>query len=232
VRVLVTRPLPEANQTAARLAALGHKPVIAPLTMIEPTRAIMPAGPFDFIVATSARALEMIDAAALAPLLDRPFRGVGARTIEAARARGFTTAPAAPDVARLLATLVDAPPNARVLYLAGEDRKPALEEGLIAAGHGVETVVVYRAAAVTRLPEPARLALATNTLGAALCYSRRGAELLIELAMAAGVMNGLMLTPHVCISAEAAAPFVALGARALAAPTPDMAGLFAALEFV
>ena len=162
MRVLVTRPLPEANQTATRLAALGHEAVIAPLTTIEPTGAIVPAGPFDLIVATSARALEMADAAALA----------------------------------------------------------------------VETIVVYRAAAVARLPEAARLALESDALDAALCFSRRGAELLIDLSNAAGIADNLMRAPQVCISAEVAAPFIALGARTIIAPTSDAPGLFAALEFV
>ena len=232
MRVLVTRPLPEANQTATRLAALGHEAVIAPLTTIEPTGAIVPAGPFDLIVATSARALEMAVAAALAPHIGRPFRGVGARTMEAARARGFEAASTAPDVAGLLAMLASTPRGARVLYLAGEDRKPALETGLAAAGLAVETIVVYRAAAVARLPEAARLALESDALDAALCFSRRGAELLIDLSNAAGIADNLMRAPQVCISAEVAAPFIALGARTIIAPTSDAPGLFAALEFV
>ncbi len=232
MRVLVTRPPPEANQTAARLAALGHAAIIAPLTTIEPTGAIIPARAFELVVATSARALEMMDASALAPVLNAPFHGVGARTIDAARARGFRVAAPAPDVAGLLAMLARTPRGARVLYLAGEDRKPALETGLAAAGHDVQTGVVYRAAAVARLPEAARLALETNALDAAFCFSRRSAELLIELADAAGLIAGLKQVPQVCISAEAAAPLVALGARTLVATTPDSSGLFDALEFV
>src|SRR5260221_7568565 len=35
MRVLVTRPLSDASDTAARLAALGHEPLIGPLLAIE-----------------------------------------------------------------------------------------------------------------------------------------------------------------------------------------------------
>ncbi len=36
MRVLVTRPEPQAETTASRLVALGHEPVVAPMLVVVP----------------------------------------------------------------------------------------------------------------------------------------------------------------------------------------------------
>ena len=78
MRVLVTRAQDDAARTAARLAALGHEAVIAPLTVIAPTGHAIPDEVFDAVLATSVHALAFVKA--LPPALSgAPWLVVGDR---------------------------------------------------------------------------------------------------------------------------------------------------------
>ena len=57
MRILITRPQAEAERTAARLIALGHEPVIAPVLRIERTEDTPPSGSFDALIVTSVNAV-------------------------------------------------------------------------------------------------------------------------------------------------------------------------------
>ena len=146
MRVLVTRPEPEAAQTAADLAARGHEPVLAPLTRIVATGARLPEEAFDATIVTSARAIESLKDSDLPRLRALPVLCVGERTGEAARARGLRVEATASDARGLLALLAARREQPRrVLYLAGRDRKPLLEETLRRNGRVVATAVLYEA---------------------------------------------------------------------------------------
>ena len=105
-----------------------------------------------------------------------PLYVVGARTARAAEARGWRlAAPPAPDAARLAETLRrELPPGASVLYLAGRDRKPALEAAL-GGFCALEVAEAYVAEARASWRPPEIRALAS--CAAALHYSRRSAVL-------------------------------------------------------
>ena len=127
---------------------------------------------------------------------------------------------------RLVRTL---PPGARLLYLAGRDRKPALEAALAAAGLVVHAVELY--AADAREAWSAREAGAVAGCDGALHYSRRTAALSLALAARAGLAERFRALLHVCLSAEVAEPLAADGATRIAvAAAPDEAHLLAALE--
>lgn len=234
MRVLVTRPARQSQAIATRLQALGHEAILAPVTRVVARDFAWPDGEFDAIVATSARALEFSRENEQKCPRDTPFFCVGDRAAARAHAIGVanTRAPAR-DVAGLLALLArELPPRAKILYLAGRDRKPALESGLAALGHAVEVLVTYEAVAEKRLPPAAALALRSNAIDSILHFSRRGATILTRLADDAGLSENLRAVPHVCISTDAAAPLAALGARILVAATPDEDGVLAALAGV
>ena len=178
-----------------------------------------PAGPFDFAVATSARAFAFSGAGVLAGL---PLFVVGEKTAQAAQRWGLTPAPAADDVASLLALL----PLGRALYLAGRDRKPDLERAL--AGR-VEVVEAY--AAQARAGWRAEEAEAVAGAAAALHFSARGAVLAAAIAQRAGVGPAFLRLTHVCMSRETAGPLAALGAaRALWPQRPTESTLLDVLE--
>jgi uroporphyrinogen-III synthase len=219
--VLVTRALDEGMRTAAALAARGHNAILSPVLEMVPTGAEWPAGVVDGALATSAQAFEFFSASPDWPAPEArrlmPLYLVGARTLEAARERGFEGRATLAHDARTLAPMVlaalgDAAPG-RLVYLAGRDRKPDLEAELSEAGHVVETVEVYAAEPAEALDPEAAALIESGEIGAALHFSRRSAQLFLELAREAGLdVAGLA---HVAISEDAAEPLTAAGAASV-----------------
>lgn len=235
MRILVTRPEPDAARTAALLRARGHDPLVAPLLRIAavPDPALGD-GPWAAIALTSANAVSaIVSHPTQAVLAGVPVFTVGAKTAKAAAAAGLTvTRSADGDVAALAALIAETlgPRAEPVLYPAGEERAGDLE-GLL-AGHGlsVRTVVVYRAVAETRLPEPVRIALAENTIDGVLHYSRRTADAFLAALAVEGLAAANLSVAHYCLSAAVAAPLLAAGAGDVRlAPQPDQNSLFGLL---
>ena len=155
-----------------------------------------------------------------------PLYAVGARTGRAAEASGWRLAlPPAQDAEGLIKALSGAlKPGASVLYLAGRDRKGAIETAL-AEPYALEIVEAY--AAEAREAWRPREAAALASCVAALHYSRRSASLAAALAKAAGAQAPFLGLEHVCLSSEVAEPLQAIGATRVAiAETPDEAALF------
>ena len=232
LRVWVARPLPAGARTADRLAALGHRPLLAPVLDLAPSGAPAPAGPFDALVLTSASAVPAIAGSHLAAL---PTYCVGARTAAAARAAGLGPVHEAGGDARALADLVGValPPGARLLHAAGRERKDEPGETLGARGYRLTVWVAYAARPLPALPEPVAAALAGGGLDAALHYSRRSAATALGLARAAGREDAFRRLPHHCLSADVAAPLVAAGVLShVVATRPDEDALLAGLPLV
>jgi uroporphyrinogen-III synthase len=180
-RVLVTRARDDAERTAEKLRRLGHEPILAPVTEIVAAGAAIPRETFDAALATSARALRHAGAD-VGTLADVPVFVVGARTTEAARARGLHVEASAGDVAALIALLrARFPSPRRLLYLAGRDRKDALEEFLRASGHEARVVETYRAQAAALFCEEALAALSRGEIDIVLHYSARSSALFLAL---------------------------------------------------
>jgi uroporphyrinogen-III synthase len=225
-RVALFRAREDANASAARLRRLGFSVACLPVTEIRPSR-VEPERPrYDGVIASSDKAF-MSD-----PRLDKssPLYVVGARTGRAAEARGWRLAsPPARDAYELLTTLAGAlKPGDSMLYLAGRDRKEAIEAALSEI-FVLEVVEAYAAEAREAWRPAEARALAPCV--AALHYSRRSAGLAAALAKRAGAEDCFLRLKHVCISHDAAEPLQAIGATQVAiAETPDEAGLFHALR--
>lgn len=229
-RVLVTRARDDAERTAEKLRRLGHEPIIAPVTEIVATGAAIPSESFDAALATSARALRHAGAD-VATLADIPFFVVGEKTAEAARARGLTMAASAKDVAALIALLrEDFTAPHRLLYLAGRDRKDALEDFLRASEHDARVVETYRAQEVSALPEEALAALSRGEIDAVLHYSARSAALFLALTKGRVAAGRIADIAHLALSEDIAHLLRAAGcAKVVAATAPDEARLLEAL---
>jgi uroporphyrinogen-III synthase len=234
VRLLLTRPEPDAQRTATTLRAQGHDVIIAPLLRMEPTAdAQISEGPWAAVLITSANAAPAVAAHKRATTLRAlPVFAVGQRSAEAMSAAGFTDVTSADgnvsDLARLVATRLQ--PAARLLYLAGEDRAGDLAGDLRARGFAVETTVIYRAIAATGLPVAAAQALASGIDGV-LHFSRRSAEAYVEAARAAGMVANALKAIHFCLSAQVAEPLAQTGAADIrVAERPNEAALVALID--
>lgn len=217
VRVLLTRPLDEAERTADTLRRLGHEALIAPVLRIEPLpEARIGEGPFTAVLLTSGNAARAIAAHPRGGALTRlPVFAVGGKTAEAARTAGFSDVVSADgDAESLLALIAERiPASSRpLLYLAGSDIARDLGGALAARGLKVETVVLYRAVAAEALPEAAAAALRAGAVGAALHYSRRSAAIFVDCAAAAGLLPQVGALMHCCLSERASEPLRGIGA--------------------
>jgi uroporphyrinogen-III synthase len=227
MRVLVTRPQPDAARTAARVRELGYDVIVDPLLSITPVAAPrIPAGPFAGLAATSANAIR---AAAANVELDFaraiPILAVGSHTAEAARAAGFKKVITADGDAAALAKLLESQLGAgtRVLHLAGEDRARELSELVSSAGIVVEVLVLYRAVPAEAFAPPTVAALSKNKVDAVLHFSLRSAATFASLAEGHGLADAVRRPRHLCLSRNVAQGIAPLGVaiECAARPTED-----------
>lgn len=230
MRVLVTRSSEDAARTAEKLAGVGHEACLAPVTRIVPTGDPMPSGPYEALIVTSAHA-----EAALASL-DRakPVFAVGERTAQAVRAAGFADITVAEGDAVSLVRLIRATltPGPTLLHVTARHHKEEPAASLRASGFTILQWEAYEAQAVGTLPDSALAALRSGQIGAALHYSRRSADLVIRLAGEAGLASSLLGIPHLCLSADVAAPLASAGATTLVAEDPSEEALLGLLDRV
>lgn len=218
-KILVTRPRLEGERTAAKLRQLGFEPVLVPVLEIAALDVIWPAKPAA-LVATSANAF--LEAT---PWHDLPLYTVGDQTAEAARRAGFQNVISAQGSVTDLIALLRAQSLQPIVYLAGNPRKPDLER---AFSHMI-VVETYAAREVSHPPADVLSALISKDNLQILHYSRRSAEAFLKLLAQSGLTPGLLNARHICISADAAAPFHALNIPAFIAEKPDERSLFAAI---
>jgi uroporphyrinogen-III synthase len=236
MRVLLTRPEPEAQRTAAALRARGHEAVVVPLLRIE----ILPdvelgGGPWAAILVTSANAVRAIGGHRRRDeLRDIAAFTVGRHSAQDMRDAGFTDVTSADGNANDLANLVIArlnPATAPLLYLAGEERSGDLAGVLRGRNFTVHTILVYRAVAAATLPHHAVDALKSG-IDAVLHFSRRSAEAYVSASRNTGVLDDALAKPvHLCLSQRIAEPLAAAGAAKIrSAPRPEEAALIDLLE--
>lgn len=228
MRILVTRSAHDAERTAERLAALGHAACLAPVTRIVPTGDPAPETPYDVLIVTSAHAADAV------AMLDRrkPVFAVGEHTAEAVCSQGFADVTVAEGDAVSLSRLIRGAlqPGLTLLHVTARHHKEEPAASLRAAGFTVMQWEAYEAKAVEHLPKAAIEALRTGQIGAALHYSRRSADLVVRLAEEAGLASSLKAFPHLCLSADVAAPLITAGAATLVAGDPSEDALLKLLD--
>lgn len=234
MHLLVTRPQPDADRTAATLRARGHTVTLAPLLTFAALDVAIGEGPWAGLLLTSANAVRAVRAhPAFAGLRALPAIGVGDRTAAAAREAGFAdVASAAGDARDLVAATVSrfAGQRGTLLYLCGEVQAADVRAALAAAGITVVTVPIYRMVAAERFPEPAAEALRAGRIEAVLHYSRRSAAAYLACAQGDGIGKPALAPVHYALSAAVAAPLVDAGAGDVRiADRPDEAALLRAL---
>jgi uroporphyrinogen-III synthase len=238
--VLVTRPHPDDETTAASLRGRGFEVLLAPMLRFEPVafRDDMDAR-YSAVIVTSASAVRGIAHHLKGHrLLELPLFAVGQHTADAARRAGFTHVISADGDASGLRDLVLARVKAKelkkastLLYLAGADLARDLAAELGESGLRVVMQTTYRMVPVASLPREVCEAFAASRIEAVLHYSRRSARVFLDAARAGGVEISALSIPQCCISAAVAAIVRDAGAtQVMVAATPDENALFEALE--
>jgi uroporphyrinogen-III synthase len=238
--VLVTRPHPDDETTAASLRARGFDVLRAPMLRFEPVAVHEDMNArYSAVIVTSANALRGIEPHLKGHrMLELPLFAVGEHTAAAARRAGFTHVVSANGDATNLRDLVLASLRAKelkkastLLYLAGAELTRDLASELEESGFRVVTQTTYKMIAVTSLPRETCDAFAANQVEAVLHYSQRSARAFLDAARAAGVEISALAIPQCCISAAVASVVRDAGAtQVVVAATPDENALFEALE--
>jgi uroporphyrinogen-III synthase len=198
--VLITRPEPGAAETAARVAALGWRPVLAPAMVLAPR-------PFRPVHAQALLLTSRAAARALAPW-GVPVLAVGDATAEAARAQGFSEVCAADGdaaaLAALCATRLD-PAAGPLLLAVGEGYSLDLATALRGRGFKVARRVAYVAVEAMDFPEDATSALRNREVSRALFFSPRSAGCSVRALTASGLSEALRGIEAIAISPRVAA---------------------------
>lgn len=232
MRVLLTRPRPDAEETARLLTARGIDPVIAPLIEIgDIPGATIDLAAVQAILVTSANGARALARATQEREL--PIYAVGDASARAATDCGFSDVTSANGDVAALAALVRHqldPLGGALVHVTGSAVAGNLGGELASFQYLVRHCQLYRSQTVDELPDAARQALNDLSIDAVLFYSPRTAAHLAKLVAAAGLQAQCRAIVAVCLSpavAEAAAalPF----AEVRVAATPDQDALFAVL---
>ena len=230
MRLLITRPHEDAVAIAEILRARGHVPIMAPLMEVQ-----VREGPpialesVQAALATSANGVRAL--ARRTPRRDVPVCCVGPQTAEAARSAGFKNVLSAEGDSNTLVEFVGKradPGKGPLVHAAGSETAGRVRQALQAKGFTVETIVLYDAVPVAKLPENALATLQDGTLGGVLLFSPRSAKTFATLVTEAKVPSACEKLDAYCISAATAAALTPLiFARVAVAGVPNQDAILA-----
>ncbi|MGE5259439.1 MAG: uroporphyrinogen-III synthase [Actinomycetota bacterium] len=216
MRILVTRPLPDAQHEVEALAAHGHEGVLAPLLVIEEVKDVtLDLNGAQALIVTSRNALRALaHHPALAAARNLSLFAVGGATAEAARDLGFATVIDGPGTGAGLAELIietTDPKDGRLVHLAGATLAFDLRRVLQAEGFSVTQPVLYRALPAGELPGQALRSLKDGTLDGVILMSPRTAKTFLALLERYGALTQGMRLVCYCISQAVAEVLAPLG---------------------
>lgn len=221
MKILVTRPLADGQEIAARLAERGHQALLAPL--LEP-RFFDGAEPelegVRAILATSANGVRAL--ARRTARRDIPVFAVGPQTAEEAKNAGFTAVKSADGDAVALAEAAGrwAEPGALLLHVCGEEAPGTLADTLASRGFAVRRSVLYGMAKAAALAPEVRKAIEQGSVDAVMFFSPKTAGLFVDLAqgLPIGRLTALCISPN---TAKVLAPGLFAGIRIAEKPNQD-----------
>lgn len=206
MRVLVTRPIGDAEETAARLRERGHVTMISPLLEVRfRDGSDLSLDGVQAIVATSANGIRAL--ARRSQKREIPLFAVGPQTAAAARAAGFSDVKNSQGDSVALADAISGwadPSKGALLHVAGNEATSRFATRLSEHGFALLRDVLYDVVPVDRLPVAASEALRNRDLDAVLLFSPLSAQTFVRCVAAAGLQATCREMISVCISRSAA----------------------------
>ena len=214
MRILVTRPEPDAEQQAEKLVARGHAPVIAPLLTVAFSNGV----PLDLarvqaLIVTSRNGLRALAAhPQFAEAVTLPVFAVGPATARVAAGLGFARVIEGPGtgegLSELIARALTSDAGA-LLHISGEAIAFDIAASLEAGGFDMRRAILYRTVPAPALPASVLSLLETGELDGAILMSPQTASTLAALVERHDVLTPFARVICYCLSeavAEAAAP--------------------------
>ncbi len=235
MRLLVTRPEPDASHQAELLAARGHEPVLAPLLAIRSATDVpLELDGAQALIVTSRNALRALASHRDLPAaLQLPLFAVGEATAQAAAELGFAKVTCGPGTATTLGPLIAgelSPKSGALVHLSGETVAFDLKSALEAQGFIVRQPILYRAVPATRLPDEALASLNAGRLDGVILMSPRTAAIFAALVVRQGSVTQASRLDCYCLSAAVAQAVEPLKSRAIVAERPREEELLALIE--
>jgi uroporphyrinogen-III synthase len=222
MRILVTRPAQDGAEIAARLTAMGHAVLLAPLLtthfhdgdepMLDDVQAVL---------ATSANGIRALTRRTA--WRDVAIFAVGPQTADEARKAGFTDIKSANGDARALADATARwaqPQNGVLLHVCGSDAPGTLADTLMQCGFDVRRAALYDVRQVAELPRAAVAALKEGALDAALFFSPRSAAVFRDCVgdLPVGALTAICIS---AATAQALQPLAFAAVRVAMVPNQD-----------
>ena len=215
MRILVTRPEPDAGRQAEMLTRLGHEPVLAPLLRVAFAPDVrLDLGGADALVATSRNGLRALkDHPQRHEAAKLPLFAVGEATAKLARELGFAGVTTGPGTGEALAKLIleRVKPGATLLHLAGDTVAFDLKSALEAQGLHVRQAVLYGTIPATALPQDAVASIGAGKLDGVILMSPRTATTFADLIRRHGLEGAAPRLICYCLSqavAKAVEPLI------------------------
>ena len=229
MRIAITRPEEDAGPLKAKLEAMGHEVVMAPLLEIAPREGVtIPDLPWQAIAVTSANGIRALPAKH--KLTSFRTLTVGPQSLKAATAAGFSAEAHGGDVNGLAAFIRSSldPAKGPILYLSGAETAGDLEAQLKSARFECHRVVLYDAVQASSLGA-AEDELRHGRIDAVLLYSPRSAKIWRALAERAGLAGQAGKLAHLCLSRNVATSLPEAWLTRVAA-RPEESAMLALLE--
>lgn len=233
MRLLVTRPEPDANVLKAQLIGLGHEVFVEPL--LRPVFHELDPQEVDFLEAQAliATSRNGVRALAQSPMLTAatrlPIYAVGPGTAGTAQALGFNHVLQGPRDAQALVGFIaeHADVNAgSLIYLAGERKAVDVGEELRHLGFHVLEPIVYSVVTADRLGAPIIARFEAGEVDGVLLLSAQTARTYARLMLGCRLSGKLQRTMHFCLSAEIAKALDILGSPPSSVPSqPNLKAL-------
>jgi uroporphyrinogen-III synthase len=235
MRLLVTRPEPDASLQAEKLAARGHEPVLAPLLAIEFVSGVTLglAGAQALIVTSRSALRALASHRELDEARKLPLFAVGEATASAAEKLGFAHVIKGPGTASGLPELIGRtlrPEDGPLVHLAGETLALELDLALRVEGFSLRQPVLYRAVTARDFPAEALGLLKAGKLDGAILMSPRTAKTFAQLLDRHGVVTQGKRVVCYCLSEAVAEVLAPLGIWVRVAANPREEDVLALLD--
>ncbi len=231
MRLFITRPQKECNETSKRLKNLGHQTLEAPLFEIEAIK-LEPQKEIGALIVTSLNGVRSLGHLNLNKSL--PVFTVGDRTANEAQKNGFQNIHSAKGTEQdLIALILEKSDgiNGKFIHFSGENIKGDLVGALKLRNIKAKREVTYRAKALNVMPKTLLRAIKLKEIDGGVFYSGRAATTFNKMIARNGLLENLGGLTAFALSEDIGASLKELGWKnIIVAKAPNEDELFKQIE--
>ena len=232
MRLLMTRPEPDASLSAQRLRSLGHEVIVSPVLQVTYSNELLSWKSDAALVVTSKNGVRALDALVTDEMRKKAtVFTVGDATAALASNAGFMSVTSASGTVDDLVDLIAGKKLAQVHYICGRDRNDGLETKLQRLGILIKSAERYHADFASCLNEEAIKAFKNQDIDGVLLYSTRSAEAFNHLLKANKVSYSTKQMTYFCLAKAITSVLDReMGIHAVVADRPNEQSLYDAIE--